>query len=55
MSTLIREEQLVYGRDYKLEWAENISKGRGTVTVTGLGEYGATKSLTFKINAKKAN
>ncbi|MCR5508269.1 MAG: hypothetical protein K6F34_06255, partial [Lachnospiraceae bacterium] len=46
-------DALVYGVDYTLEWEENIATGRGTVYITGIGEYGNRKALTFKIKQKK--
>ncbi len=46
-------DALVYGVDYTLEWEENITTGRGTVYIIGIGEYGNRKALTFKIKQKK--
>ncbi len=41
------------GTDYTLEWGENVKTGNGTVIVKGIGDYGFSKTLTFKIKPKK--
>lgn len=40
---------LVLGTDYVVSYDKHISKGKATVTVTGVGDYGGTKSLKFTI------
>ena len=37
------------GTDYVVSYDNNTNKGKATVTVTGIGEYGGTKSLKFTI------
>ena len=48
---------LVYGRDYTVTYANNKAVGTATMTVTGIGSYKGSKSVTFKITGKafKAN
>ncbi|MDE7259952.1 MAG: DUF1533 domain-containing protein, partial [Lachnospiraceae bacterium] len=40
---------LKQGTDYVVSYDKNTNKGKATVTVTGIGEYGGTKSLKFTI------
>lgn len=41
---------LEYGKDYEIEgYMNNIKSGTAKVTIHGLGAYGGTKTLTFKI------
>lgn len=40
------------GIDYEITYGENIKAGRGTVTVTGKGAYGGSKTLYFTIIPK---
>lgn len=44
---------LKQGTDYYVSYGENIKYGTGTVTIHGMGIYGGTKKVSFKI-AKKA-
>ncbi len=44
---------LVRGKDYVLEYGKNVNAGTGTVTIRGIGEYGGTKTVKFKIQAAK--
>lgn len=37
------------GRDYNVSYASNKNAGTGVVTITGLGSYTGTKTLTFTI------
>lgn len=39
------------GKDYVVTYSNNINKGKATATVTGIGEYGGTKSVKFTIVA----
>lgn len=41
--------KLEEGVDYRLEYGTNVKTGTGTINVIGLGEFGGTKKLTFKI------
>ncbi|MGV8083943.1 MAG: OmpL47-type beta-barrel domain-containing protein [Coriobacteriia bacterium] len=43
---------LVLGTDYTVSYSGNVNVGTATATITGKGEYGGTKSATFKITAK---
>lgn len=43
--------KLVHGKDYVLEYGTNLNAGTGTVTIRGIGEYGGTKTVKFKIQA----
>ncbi|MBO4901763.1 MAG: leucine-rich repeat protein [Lachnospiraceae bacterium] len=40
------------GVDYTLTYGENVKAGSGTVTVTGIGSYGGSKTLKFTIVPK---
>lgn len=40
---------LEYGRDYTIEYKNNIKVGRASATVVGTGEYGGSKTLYFNI------
>ncbi len=45
---------LIPGEDFEvLSYSGNIKKGTAKVTLKGIGEYGGTKTLNFKIKAKK--
>ncbi|MBD5507557.1 MAG: BspA family leucine-rich repeat surface protein [Lachnospiraceae bacterium] len=48
---------LVYGRDYTVNYVSNRAVGTANMTVTGIGSYMGSKSVTFKITGKafKAN
>lgn len=42
--------------DYEIvEYSNNIKKGTAKLTIHGLGEYGGTKTVTFKITAQPMN
>ncbi|MBQ3948923.1 MAG: fibronectin type III domain-containing protein [Bacteroidales bacterium] len=43
---------LVEGIDYTVGYKDNISAGTATVTITGIGNYTGTRTMTFKINKK---
>nr|MDE6606665.1 hypothetical protein [Lachnospiraceae bacterium] len=48
----IGNENLVYGTDYEIvkdSYVNNVKKGTASVTIKGLGNYGGTKKVTFKI------
>lgn len=40
---------LTEGVDYEVDYSNNINKGKAAVTVTGIGQYGGTKSIKFAI------
>ena len=41
--------QLTENEDYTVAYADNIDPGVGKITITGVGNYTRTKTLTFKI------
>ncbi len=46
---------LVYGQDYEIvkdSYVNNVKKGTASVTIKGLGNYGGTKKVTFKITSR---
>lgn len=47
-----KTEPLTKGTDYIIEYGNNIKKGKGTVIIKGIGEYGGTKKVTFLIVPK---
>lgn len=40
---------LIYGKDYTVTYTDNKAVGTAVMTVTGLGDYKGSKSVTFKI------
>ncbi|MCR5450744.1 MAG: Ig-like domain-containing protein [Solobacterium sp.] len=49
----MKEQDLVLGRDYEIvSYTNNINKGTAKVTFQGKGEYGGTKTVTFKIGQR---
>ncbi len=45
-------KSLVKNTDYKIAYTRNINAGTATITITGLGNYYGTKTITFKINKR---
>ncbi|MBQ0079503.1 MAG: fibronectin type III domain-containing protein, partial [Eubacterium sp.] len=43
---------LVKGTDYTVAYKNNKTVGKGSVVISGKGDYTFTKTLTFKINPK---
>ncbi len=46
---------LVYGEDYEIvpgSYVNNLSKGTASVTIRGIGNYGGTRKVNFKIKAR---
>ena len=41
--------------DYTVEYSDNINVGTATVTITGIGDYQGTKTVTFQIVANEAD
>ncbi|MCI8299953.1 MAG: hypothetical protein HFI69_06345 [Lachnospiraceae bacterium] len=41
--------ELTEGVDYTLEYADNIERGTATITITGIGWYTGTRTITFDI------
>jgi len=49
----IGDNPLIIGRDYDiLSYGENIQKGKGYVIIRGIGDYGATRKITFSIKTR---
>lgn len=49
-------EPLTYGVDYVIDektYANNIKKGKATVVIRGIGNYGGQKKITYTIGARK--
>lgn len=44
--------KLVLGTDYLVTYSDNVNAGTATVTVTGQGNYGGTRRITFTILPK---
>lgn len=42
---------LTRGSEYVIEYGENLNKGTGTVTIKGVGLFGGSKTVKFKIKA----
>ena len=53
ISVVLDGETLVEGTDYKVSYGANNKVGTGTVTVTGIGAYSGSKTVTFTIEPKK--
>ena len=51
--TVTKTETLVENEDYTVSYTKNTAVGTAKVTITGINEYGGTKSATFKITKKK--
>ena len=49
------KEYLVYGRDFTVSYANNQAVGTATMTITGIGDYTGSKSVTFRINGTAFN
>lgn len=43
--------RLEKGRDYTLEWRNNVLPGKGMLIITGKGDYAGSKIMTFQITA----
>lgn len=48
-------KQLVKGTDFNLRFKNNANPGKAYGTITGIGKYAGTKTVTFKIIPKKAS
>lgn len=49
----VGKDDLAAGTDYEIiGYSNNIKKGTAKMTIRGLGEYGGTKTVSFKIKAK---
>ena len=53
ISAKLGKETLVYGEDYEIcSISNNINKGKATVVLKGIGEYGGYKRVTFNIGQR---
>ncbi len=43
------KKTLIKDTDYTLSWGTNTEIGTGTVSITGMGDYGGTRTETFRI------
>ncbi len=49
-----KTDLLVRGRDYYIAgYSNNVNKGTAKVTIVGIGNYGGTKTFSFKIKARE--
>jgi len=56
ISVTLNGVELKYGQDYEIvegTYSKNVSKGTASVMVKGLGNYGGTKTVKFKITGKE--
>ena len=54
VTVLKDEEELTNGKDYVIEYINNVNVGTGKVTITGKGDYVGTATVAFTIR-KQAN
>lgn len=45
-------KELMEGKDYTLSWTNNVKAGTAKVIITGKGQYGGVKTITFRIQPK---
>ncbi|MBQ1994539.1 MAG: endo-1,4-beta-xylanase, partial [Lachnospiraceae bacterium] len=45
------KKTLVEGKDYKIEYKDNVEVGKATVKITGINDYAGTKTVSFNIVA----
>ena len=48
-------EILTEGEDYEFSYENNINAGAGKIIITGVGQYGGTRTVTFTIQKKNLN
>lgn len=53
VSLTYKKMGLVEGRDYQISYSSNTNKGKGIITLTGIGNYSSTRTLKFTISARK--
>lgn len=53
VSLTYKKMGLVEGRDYQISYSSNTNKGKGIITLTGLGNYSSSRTLKFTISARK--
>lgn len=52
VSVVLDGKELKEGKDYKVSYSNNIEVGKGTITITGIGDYKGTITKTFNITEK---
>ena len=52
-TVVYEDSELTEGTDYTISYKNNINAGTATMTITGAGDFGGTKSMTFTISPKK--
>lgn len=50
IQVMYQKNILEEGKDYSIEYFNNINAGTGSFVLTGMGDYIGTKTFTFKIN-----
>ena len=53
VSLTYKKMGLVQGKDYQISYSSNTNKGKGIITLTGIGNYTGSKTLKFTISARK--
>jgi len=51
----VGKSKLTFGKDYEIvenSYKNNLGKGRASVTIRGIGNYGGAKTVSFKIGAR---
>lgn len=48
-----KETIALKNKDYKISYSNNVKCGKGKLTITGIGTYGGSKTVTFKILPKQ--
>ena len=53
ITAVLSKKGLTLGTDYEITaYTNNVKKGTATVTFRGIGEYGGTKTVKFKITQR---
>ena len=52
VTVTVGNKTLKKGTDYKVTYSNNVSVGKATVKISGIGDYNGTITKTFKINPK---
>lgn len=53
VSLTYKKMGLVEGRDYQISYSSNTNKGKGIITLIGMGNYSSSRTLKFTISARK--
>lgn len=52
VKVVLNGKELVEGKDYTVTYSDNTEVGKGTITITGIGDYNGTITKTFDIVEK---